>query len=575
MKKKRFLGILLSLALVLGLMPGMSVTAYAASGTVYDAYLVTTVENKDKSREELNDLQVTFNGCKWYIIADDSTEADAGTVTLLAADTNFGVSKYQEDTSVSIPSAYSNSTVKRYLEKVVDGEAGDGKPNFKDVASAIADSKNDKMYLLDKDTAENPPQEVRKMNRFEWGDEDHRCYDWWLCSPVIDSGFLTSANSVMTVECPEGNLNTKGQSVYNILGVRPALRLDLSSVIFSSSSKEFKLGHTVKLSGGENSTPSGGERSQDIETGKAMTTVIYTAKQGFHFEAFDRISKNGITAVRTSDTDVTVSGTPTADANITIPDAVANPAATVTKKPTAKRLTYNGSAQTLVEAGTASGGTMQYALGKDTNTAPTDGWSASIPKGTNAGTYYVWYKVKGNTNHTDSATACITVKIEKDNTNNNTNSNNTNNNTNNTNNNSNTNNNNSNSNNNNSNSNSNTNNNNNPNNNEQGNTERITISTRPAAVKAKVKKKKNVTVSWKKIKKTKKTKALRKKIKSIQVQRADNKSFTQNVHSKKVGKSKTKATFKLQRKKTYYVRVRYVGADGYSKWSKVRRVKTK
>ena len=83
---------------------------------------------------------------------------------------------------------------------------------------------------------------------------------------------------------------------------------------------------------------------------------------------------------------------------------------------------------------------------------------------------------------------------------------------------------------------------------------------------------KNVTVSWKKIKKTK---ALRKKIKSIQVQRADNKSFTQNVHSKKVGKTKTKVTFKLKRKKTYYVRVRYVGKGGYSKWSKVRRVKTK
>ena len=33
--KKRFLGILLSLALVLGLMPGMSLTAYAVSGFLW------------------------------------------------------------------------------------------------------------------------------------------------------------------------------------------------------------------------------------------------------------------------------------------------------------------------------------------------------------------------------------------------------------------------------------------------------------------------------------------------------------------------------------------------------------
>ncbi|MBQ9304203.1 hypothetical protein [Butyrivibrio sp.] len=33
--KKRFLGILLSLVLVLGLMPGMSLTAYAVSGSLW------------------------------------------------------------------------------------------------------------------------------------------------------------------------------------------------------------------------------------------------------------------------------------------------------------------------------------------------------------------------------------------------------------------------------------------------------------------------------------------------------------------------------------------------------------
>lgn len=93
-------------------------------------------------------------------------------------------------------------------------------------------------------------------------------------------------------------------------------------------------------------------------------------------------------------------------------------------------------------------------------------------------------------------------------------------------------------------------------------------------MKARAKKNK-VTVSWKKIKKTKKTKKLLKLIKRIEIQYSTDPKFTQNVLSKKVGKSKTKVTLKLQKKKTYYFRVRYVGAAGVSKWSKVRKVKTK
>ena len=73
--------------------------------------------------------------------------------------------------------------------------------------------------------------------------------------------------------------------------------------------------------------------------------------------------------------------------------------AVVKTAPTAKALTYTGSAQELITAGTASGGTMQYALG--TVTEATQSYTASIPTGTNVGTYYVWYKVIGDANHLD------------------------------------------------------------------------------------------------------------------------------------------------------------------------------
>lgn len=79
--------------------------------------------------------------------------------------------------------------------------------------------------------------------------------------------------------------------------------------------------------------------------------------------------------------------------------------------PTAEELVYNGSTQTLVNAGSATTGTMQYALGSATE--PTGSWSTTLPQGQNAGTYYVWYKVVGDENHNDVAPACVAVTIAK------------------------------------------------------------------------------------------------------------------------------------------------------------------
>ena len=79
--------------------------------------------------------------------------------------------------------------------------------------------------------------------------------------------------------------------------------------------------------------------------------------------------------------------------------------------PVAKTLTYNTQAQELAEAGKTTGGTMLYALGTSATTAPTDGWSTSVPKGTNVGSYYVWYKVAGDKNYNDVGPACVTATI--------------------------------------------------------------------------------------------------------------------------------------------------------------------
>ena len=88
-------------------------------------------------------------------------------------------------------------------------------------------------------------------------------------------------------------------------------------------------------------------------------------------------------------------------------------APTVTAPTVKTGLAYTGSAQELVNAGSVEGGTMEYALGADSATAPATGYSAEVPKGTDVGIYYVWYKVTGDSNHSDIAAACVTVAIGK------------------------------------------------------------------------------------------------------------------------------------------------------------------
>jgi len=107
-------------------------------------------------------------------------------------------------------------------------------------------------------------------------------------------------------------------------------------------------------------------------------------------------------------------------------------------------------------------------------------------------------------------------------------------------------------------------------------TEQITVPKKPAIKKPEAAKNK-ITANWTNIKTTsKKTKAIWRKIKKVQVQCATDKAFTNIVKTAMTGKNKTKATFKgLKKNTTYYVRVRYYDGTGYSRWSSVKKIKTK
>ena len=125
--KKRFLSILLTLVMVLGQMPGMSLTALAWDGDPYASLLNNTAV-------------VNFDGKEWYLIENNSTAANAGTVTLLAKEC-VGTSKYNSSGSYV---EYDSSTVKTAVENWYSS-------NITNTAQAAV--VGNKMFLLTKDQA--------------------------------------------------------------------------------------------------------------------------------------------------------------------------------------------------------------------------------------------------------------------------------------------------------------------------------------------------------------------------------------------------------------------------------------
>jgi uncharacterized protein YjdB len=92
--------------------------------------------------------------------------------------------------------------------------------------------------------------------------------------------------------------------------------------------------------------------------------------------------------------------------NTTTTFSIAKAASSVATVPTANTLTYSGSAQALVTAGAASGGTMQYSLDNQT-------FAESVPTGIKVGSYTVYYKVVGDANHENAEGGQVVVAIAK------------------------------------------------------------------------------------------------------------------------------------------------------------------
>lgn len=231
---KKVVACMLALALVTGaspvnvdtggLMPGMGLTAYAATDTY------TTLKN--------NVTVVQFNGYNWYIIEDNSTSATEGTVTLLAADNSFGLSKFSDSES----SVYSSSKIKAALDEMTQ-EGG----AFADVADAIVSTDLEdvsvtgaKLYLLSTSEAQNLNSTILNYN-FPGSDKANAGGAWWLRSPGSSNSDKYAACVFGSTAYTVGNVHAVGNKATWNYGVRPALKLNLESVIFSSKSNSFSL----------------------------------------------------------------------------------------------------------------------------------------------------------------------------------------------------------------------------------------------------------------------------------------------------------------------------------------------
>ena len=104
---------------------------------------------------------------------------------------------------------------------------------------------------------------------------------------------------------------------------------------------------------------------------------------------------------------VTVTSTNYQTYDITVTVTVNDKTVPTVTAPTAKTLIYNGGEQVLIAAGSTNGGTMQYSL------TPGGGYGTALPKGKDAKSYTVYYKVIGDGEYADTAETGITVAIAK------------------------------------------------------------------------------------------------------------------------------------------------------------------
>jgi hypothetical protein len=244
MKMKWFLGIMLSFALVLGLMPGMKLTVHADNTTFYPASTYN-----DFSNLVYSDTTVKIDGVKigndiveWYVIgyqasSGTGTDTSPATVTLFAASdlaTDVKFNLKEEDGN-----GYKNSVLQASVDGLMTMFSSISDVMIERTLSATNTLPEGNDYLLcDYIFGESVKTKLWPLSAKEAYDIKNSSSGsviltgvWLLRSPAKYARWATCVNN--------GNINTT--MVYYEYGVRPALQLDLSKVVFNSSTMTFSL----------------------------------------------------------------------------------------------------------------------------------------------------------------------------------------------------------------------------------------------------------------------------------------------------------------------------------------------
>nr|MCR4728414.1 DUF6273 domain-containing protein [Lachnospiraceae bacterium] len=301
------LGVMLAAVTCVGILPQMTLTAYAAgtgknlqigsavltpetsvSATSYDCDIKTRVTTAQRVYYGSNGTQ------RWLVIGYNGTGAvnAANTATLFAFDNMETGKEYQ---AAGTSNSYVNSDIRKILigESNENGEGGYYRDKFDNVeknvilgrtlsqggygnptppvfsfSDGISDSSNpvDKLWLLSTKEADLLKHDYRDASD-----------SWWLRSPGAPDAFAALAHS---------HVNYAGDPVDLNLGVRPAFNLNLQSIIFTSAA-----------AGGKSSGAAGAD---------ALTSVADYTGNDWKLTIADS-ARNGFSASRT-DPDALVPG---------------------------------------------------------------------------------------------------------------------------------------------------------------------------------------------------------------------------------------------------------------------------
>ena len=365
-KMKRYLGIVFSLVLVLGIIPCMGLTAFAQDEFTVTINAGANMTKTDGSGAETQTgltgamTDVVYTADEGYYFPTDYSVASVNDISVTR-------DSYTQITVSGTPTADTEITLTAPTQKTKPDA-----PTTVEAVDCTTSANND-----GKLTGVTSAMDYKKSDADNWSDGNDEDI-----TELVPGTYYVRVKATDTTLASD-NLTVEIKATYEVI---------------------------YKVVNGTWSDDTNADKTENVQSGSQPASVPtgMKAASGYTGGAWDTDPANTtITEAKTfTYTFTAVKPNPQPSGS-----GKTNPTVTA---PTAKDLTYTGQAQELVNAGKADGGTMEYALGTDDKTAPTTGWSTTVPSGKDAGNYFVWYRVKGDASHNDVAAKCVPATIAAD-----------------------------------------------------------------------------------------------------------------------------------------------------------------